>query len=142
MRRLSRVLVGVVVMVSATTGASAATAWLVPSAAGSHGHARSPAGVPAPSSMTATCQSAVAKKVVVSWTAVVGATQYTVYDSTTGSGGTYASLTTTASLTFTTLALANATYWFEVSAKLAGGTWVSLFSAPAGPRVITSSGCT
>jgi hypothetical protein len=125
----------------AVAGTAMASVWVVQGASGSHGHARSPSGVPAPRTLTAVCQSATSNRVIVSWSAVVGTSQYTVYDSTTGSGGTYTSIATTSSLTFTATSLVAGTYWFEVSAKITGTTWPSLMSTPAGPRVIVAVTC-
>ena len=109
----------------AGTPASAST-WTVTLHAGSSAEVKALASPSTPTGVTATCTASTAKTVTVVWGAIIHATTYSIYDSTTSSTGTYsvlASGVTGTSWTSGTLAVGNYT-WFEVAA-LIGTNWVS-----------------
>jgi cellulose 1,4-beta-cellobiosidase len=128
----------------ASPAAWAATNWVVHVTTGSKGEAQALALPAAPTGVTATCTSPTSNTVKVSWSAVTHATTYTVYDSTTGSGGTYNSVASgVTTTTWTSSALATGTYYFKVAAVTGstGSTWVGTKSTFAGPRTISATAC-
>jgi hypothetical protein len=80
------------------------------------------------------------RTVRVGWTAVSGASSYTVYDSTTGAAGTYSSRTASARGTsYTTSTLGAGTYYFKIAA-VAGSKWTGSESAATTARTIRTTG--
>jgi hypothetical protein len=121
--------------------ASAASNWLVHSAAVSAGEGHAQALPAAPAGVTAACAApTTAKTIKVSWSAVTHATAYAVYDSTTSATGTYslvASGVTTTS--WTSSALTSTTnYWFEVATNV-GSNWTSAKSSATAESTINGS---
>jgi hypothetical protein len=87
------------------------------------------------------CVTATGKTVIVSWSAVTHAT-YTIYQSTTSAtAGFTVAKAGNATTSWTSAALANGTYWFQVAAVV-GNNWKSANSAAPGSHVIKNSGCT
>jgi hypothetical protein len=115
--------------------ASAATKWTVATGGSNSTFARSltPS---APTGVTATCVSSTTTKVTVTWTAASHATGYTVYDSKTS--GTYTSIGTTTTRSFTTAALTSGRYRFEVATSI-GTKWKSGRSSQSSSRTINSA---
>jgi len=100
-RRPHLVVLGTLALVLSTvvlsSGAWAATNWVVHVAAGSSGEAHGQALPVAPSGVTSACNAPTTSKVVkVTWSAVAHATNYAVYQatSTTATPGTYTKITT------------------------------------------------
>ncbi len=134
-----RVVVALTAALIGFCAVAVATTWTITLHTGSSGEAHTQTVPSAPASPTATCVSGT-QTVKVAWTAVTHAVSYTMYESTTGSGGTYTSLATGVTTNpYTTATLAAGTYYFKVTA-LVGTNWVSAQSVatPTG-RVITTS---
>lgn len=109
---------------------------------GSKGQGHSQTQPPAPTGTpTAVCVSSSTPTVRITWTAVTHATTYTVYDSTTGSSGTYNSLATGVTTNpYTTASLGAGTYYVKVAAVVGSG-WTGIQSSNTTPgRVIATSG--
>jgi len=142
--RTSTLIAAVAITLSGVTGIAAATAWVV-GLSGGKGQGKSQTQPPAPTGTpTATCTSAFAQTVKITWAAVTHATSYTIYDSTTGTGGTYNSLATGVTTSpYTTASLAAGTYYFKVAAVVgAGPGWTGLQSTNTTTgRVITTLHC-
>jgi hypothetical protein len=117
--------------------AGAATLWSVPLAVGSSGEPRSGTAPAAPTGVTAACAGLlIANRITITWTAVVRATAYNVYQSTTAATGPYTLVQTVSTATWTTAALASGPYWYEVSAAI-GSQWVGPQSTATAQRTIT-----
>jgi len=119
----------------------AATNWTVSLNTGSGGEAQSIAASP-PTAAAAKCTSSSARTIIVSWTAPSPSTyvtSYTVYESTTGTPGSYTSPKTGATSPYTTGTLSAGNYWFEVVAIYAS-TWSSAYSSATGETTIATSG--
>lgn len=143
MTRDGRVPRVVVALAAATLGATAiavASAWTVSLSGGSHGEAQAQAAPAAPTSPTAVCVSTSTRTVNVAWTAVARASSYTIFDSTTGSGGTYNPLASGVTTNpYTTSSLSSGTYYFKVTAVI-GPSWASGKSVATSPgRIISIS---
>jgi hypothetical protein len=142
--RTSTLIIAVAVTLLGFTGIAVATSWVV-GFSGGKGHGQSQSQPPAPTGTpTAVCVSSTTQTVKITWTAVTHATSYTIYDSTTGSGGTYNTLATGITTNpYTTASLAAGTYYFKVAAVV-GSTpgWTGLKSTNTTPgRVIATSSC-
>ena len=135
-----RVVVALTAALVGFCGVAVATTWTITLHTGSSGEAHGQTVPSAPASPTATCVSGT-ETVKVAWTAVTHAVSYSIYKSTTGSGGSYTSLATGVTANpYTTATLTPAgTYYFKVTAFV-GTHWVSAQSVatPTG-RVITTS---
>ncbi|MGP8066322.1 MAG: hypothetical protein ACLP81_08100 [Acidimicrobiales bacterium] len=119
----------------------AATNWTVSLKTGSGGEAQSIAASP-PTGAAAACTSPSTRTIKVSWTAPSPSTHltsYTVYDSTTGTPGTYTPLQTGATSPYTTASLPADNYWFEVVAIYAS-TWSSAYSTATAETTIAWGG--
>jgi hypothetical protein len=142
--RTSTLIAAIAVALFGCTSIAVATAWVVGLNTGSKGQGHSQTQPPAPSGTpTATCVSTSTQTVKVAWTAVTHATTYTIYDSTTGSSGTYNSLATgVATNPYTTASLAAGTYYFKVAAVVGSSPgWTGVQSTNTTPgRVIATSG--
>lgn len=127
-------------LASSTGAAWAATNWIVTLHTASSGEGRSQASPSAPTGVAAACNApTTAKTIKVTWTAVVHATTYTIYDSTTSATGTYSAIATgvtTTSWTSSTLT-SGTNYWFEVTASI-GSNWTSAKSSASGESTINS----
>jgi hypothetical protein len=100
---------------SAGAGGAWATNWVEALKTGSNGESHAQSAPSAPTGVTAACSSSTAMTVTVSWAAVAKATSYTVYDTTTSSTGTYASVASgVTTVPYTTGSLAADNYWFKV----------------------------
>jgi hypothetical protein len=143
-RRHLRVLVsgGVLFgLVAHASGTAAASTWAVAPGAASHGQAQAQGAPAAPTGVTATCTSPIQTTVNLGWSAVIRATTYTVYASTTSSTTGYSSLATgIVGTTWTSASLATGNYWFEVAAY-EGTQWASPNSSPTVQRTITVLVC-
>ena len=140
--RTSTFVVAVAVALLGFTGIAVATTWVVSLNSGSKGQGHSQAQPPAPSGTpTAVCVSSTTQTVRITWTAVTHATTYTVYDSTTGSSGTYNTLATGVTTNpYTTVSLGAGTYYFKVAAVVGSG-WTGVQSTNTTPgRIIATSG--
>ena len=122
--------------------ASAASNWLVHSAAVTHaGESHAQALPSAPAGATASCAApTTAKTIKVSWSAVTHATTYAVYDSTTTANGTYSLIASGVTTTsWTSSALTSTTnYWFEVATNV-GSNWTSAKSSATAESTINSA---
>lgn len=135
MRRAARTLTAAVTaFVGAAAPAFAATSWSVGLAASSGAEGQSQTWLP-PTSVAATCNSAVS--IDVSWPAVSHASSYEVWRS---SGGAYTLRTTTASTSVTDGGLALATYTYKVK-SVVGSNWTSALSTASGARNIVVGFC-
>ena len=106
------------------------------SSSSAEGHAQ--AGPAAPTGAAATCTSATAATVTLTWNAVTLASSYDIYESTASASSGYslaATGVTGTSWTSGSLALGN--YWFEVAA-LTGSNWQSANSAATSETTIIS----
>jgi cellulose 1,4-beta-cellobiosidase len=126
-----------IVLVSPPASASASN-WALALSAGSKAQAQAAPAPGAPGGAAAACVSASGKDVTVTWSAVAGASSYTVYDSTTSATGTYTSKAAGQTGTSWTGTLTNGHYWFEVAAYQ-GTHWTSAKSAPTGETTVASS---
>jgi hypothetical protein len=137
------VAVGILTAASLTLSSGpawAAANWTVGLKTGGSGEAKAQA-LPAASTPTSACASpASGKKVTVTWNAVTHATGYAIYQSNTTATGTYTLQTTVTTLTWTSLALATGSYWYEVVTNI-GTNWASAKSAATAQRTISSSAC-
>jgi hypothetical protein len=119
-----------------------ATSWTPLVNPGSRGQAQAQALPAAPTGVGAACTSPTGKTIRVTWAAVTRATSYSIYKSTTSATTGYtlaaSGVTTT---TWTSGTLANATYWFEVTAYT-GTNWISANSAASPSHKIATTGCT
>jgi endoglucanase len=117
-----------------------ATTWVVQLAAGSAAEAHSAGAPAAPTGVAAACVSPTNDKVTVTWSAVTGASTYSVYQSTTAAGGPYSQVASgIATLSWASGGLSTGNYWFEVTA-LQGSNWVSALSAATAESTTKSTG--
>lgn len=141
--RLFRIaVVGALLLAAAASGrADAATLWSVTAKPGSKGAAQGSQLPAAPTGVTATC-SAVALQITVAWSPVSRATGYTIWQSTTGSSGTYTSVATVGGAVTTWLSpvLVIGTYYYKVSATV-GTNWAGPKSAASAGHTITVALC-
>ena len=120
---------------------ASASSWTTPLKAAGSAEAEAMAAPPAPLSASATCLAAGQRKIVVSWSAVVHATTYSIYTSTSATGTfalTASGVTTT---TWTSGSLGTGNDYFEVATYF-GTKWLGAQSAATGETTITGSGCT
>jgi hypothetical protein len=142
-RRALLVVVGILTACSLTlsSGTAWATAnWTIGLKTGGSGEARAQALPAAPVATSACATPASSKKVSVTWAAIIHATGYAVYQSNTTATGTYALQTTVTNTTWTSVALATGSYWYEVVTDI-GTNWASAKSAATTQRTISSSTC-
>jgi hypothetical protein len=134
------IVIGVVAAIAGFAGTAIATSWTVTLNAGSSSEGQSPAKPPAPATPTAACSTGT--KVTVSWTALTGAKNYTVYDGPSTSGP-WTSLGTVTTTSFTTASLTPAgTYYFAVTMTTNDANWLSSTQSTAStPRTITTTTC-
>ncbi len=124
-----------------TAEVASASSWLETLAPGSNAESHAQAQPSAPTGLSASCTSATAKTIKVTWGAVTHATSYSVYKSTTSSTTGYSlAASGVTGTSWTSATLSNATYWFQV-AVVVGTNWVSPNSAAPASRTISSSGC-
>jgi hypothetical protein len=140
MRRDLRLLVfgGVLLtfLVQASTMAAAST-WAIAIGAASRAEAQAQGAPATPTGVTATCTSSIQTTVNISWSAVIHATTYTVYVSTTSSTTGFSSLATgIVGTSWTSAPLATGNYWFEAAAY-EGSQWASANSSATVQRTIT-----
>lgn len=115
-----------------------AATWNVGLSAASSGSAA--AGTLGTAAAPATACGSTSKTVTISWVAVANAGGYTVLQAT-AAGGPYSSAATGVSGTsWTSAALSNNTYWFEVRATQ--GSWTGPASAAGASRTIQGNSCT
>jgi hypothetical protein len=123
-------------VVTVTAGPAGASTWVTALTAGSHGEATARGLPAAPASPTAACVSSSGKTIKVTWSAVALATTYTVYRSTTSaSSGFSVTASGVATTSWTSAALGNANYWFEVAAVI-GTKWLGTASSATGETTI------
>ena len=140
MRRTTSVvsaLTAILLLGMATAPLSRASAWSIPLTAGGRGQSTAQPAPAAPATPAATCTSSTGNTVRVTWTAVTHATTYTVLQATAAASGPYSTVATLAGTSWTSGALANGNYWFEVTATI-GTNWTSPRSTATTKRVITS----
>jgi hypothetical protein len=115
----------VAVLLVGATATAASHNWKPALASGSKAQAKSltPA---APTSVRAACVTSSTAEVRVSWDTVTHASGYTVYEKATT--GSYASVATVTTTTWTSGSLTHGTYTFEVSTKF-GSRWLSAKSS-------------
>jgi hypothetical protein len=133
--------VGVLVAVLALSVVPAAGSnWTLSLAAGSKAEAQAQPAPAAPTGVSDVCVSSSGRTVTVSWNAVADASTYTVFKSTTTSGGSYSSTATgVATNSWTSGTLTAGNYWFKVEAYV-GTKWVSVQSAATGETTIATTG--
>lgn len=112
-----------------------ATLWTVPLHSGSTAQARAQAAPAAPSTISATCTSALSSTIDVNWAAVAHATTYSVFQSTAAATGPYTRVTTVTGTSWTTGALVPGSYWFKVSATV-GTKWTGPKSTASAKRTV------
>ena len=120
-----------------------ASTWVDSLALGSRGEAQA-GGLPsAPGGVAAACVSSTASKIKVTWSSVVRASSYTVYQSTTSATSGYVSVASGVAVTsWSSLALNSGNYWFEVSAST-GTNWAGPNSSASGETtVVKNTSCT
>lgn len=116
--------------------AEAASSWHVSVAGATTGHAQSLSAA-TPSNVTSACVSPTTKSVTVSWAAISHA-RFIVYWSNTSSTSGFAQVASGVTGTsWTSGALSNGTYWFEIAASY-GGSWTSSRSASTASRQISN----
>lgn len=119
-----------------------AAGWAPGLVQGSRGEARSATLPSAPAKLGASCVSATAQQVSVTWTASARATTYSVYQSntsaTTGFSVTATGITAISWTSASTLAAGN--YWFKVVATT-GTKWAGAQSGATSQRTIASGSC-
>ena len=120
-------------------GPAAASGWPVPAAAGSQAVAAAQSLPVAPANPTSTC-SLIALQVSVAWSPVPHATGYGVYQSTTGSSGSYSLVATVSATAWTSPILMLGSYWYRITAFV--GSWTSPPSSPTAGHSITLVLCT
>jgi hypothetical protein len=136
--RTLRAVVALTAVLASSCAIAAAAGWTT-SLTGGAGATRSKAAPSAPASPAAICVSSSGRTVRISWTAVAGATSYTVYDSTNGYTGPYASYATgLSSSPYTTSNLPSGTYYFKVAAVF-GSNWVGAQTSATAGRQIQNS---
>jgi hypothetical protein len=138
-------LVAAAVVGAMTVGSSPsvawATTWKITLATGSKGETHAQALPAAPTAVTAACAApTTAKTITVTWTAVIHATAYAIWQSTTSANGTESSVATgVTGTTWTSSALtAGTNYWFKVVADV-GSNWASANSSASAESTINSS---
>jgi hypothetical protein len=139
-RPLVILIVAVAICLGTVNAAWAAGNWVVHLVAGSKGEAHAQALPVAPTGVSDSCAAPVTSKTIkVTWSAVTHATAYTVYDSTTSAGGTYAQIASgVTTLSWTSGSLTSGThYWFEVVAVI-GSNWTSPKSAATAQSTINA----
>ena len=115
---------------------AAASTWAVALGAASGAEAQAQGAPATPTGVTATCTSTIQTTVNVSWSAVIHATTYTGYVSTTSSTTGFSSLATgIVGTSWTSASLATGTYWFEVAAY-EGSRWAGDNSSATAQRTI------
>jgi hypothetical protein len=120
----------------APASVAAASTWAVAVGAASRAQAQAQGAPATPTGVTATCTSTIQTTVTVSWSAVVHAATYTVYESTTSSTTGYSTLASgIVGISWTSAPLATGTYWFEVAAY-EGSQWASGHSSATAQRTI------
>jgi hypothetical protein len=123
------VTVGLVLTVTMVSSGATSLQWAIGIAASSKGISRTTTAPATPTAVAAACTSATVKTIKITFTGVTHATSYTLFDATTSATGTYSSLATGITISpYTTVALANGNYWFELEA-LVGTNWVSVKSS-------------
>jgi hypothetical protein len=139
-RRYRRLIAVAAVGLALGCAGAALGAWTVALNAGSTAEGQSPAKPPAPATPTAACSTGT--KVTVSWTALTGAKNYTVYDGPSATGP-WTSLSTVTTTSFTTASLTPAgTYYFAVVMTTNDANWPSSAQSTASaPRTITATTC-
>jgi hypothetical protein len=123
-------------------GVATASNWANPLNQGSHGEGHTQALPAAPSGVSAACTSLTGKTIKVTWNAVTHASGYSIYQSTVSASSGYGLVASGITGTsWTSGTLSNATYWFEVAAKI-GTNWASPNSTATGSHIIATAGCT
>ena len=120
--------------------ACGASNWAATVATGSKGESEAKSLPATPGSTGATCAApTTAKTIKVTWSAVLLATSYSVYDATTSASGTYTQVASgVIGTSWTSGTLTSATnYWFKVTA-LIGTKWVSAQSSASPESTINS----
>jgi hypothetical protein len=139
LRVLMVVFTGVLVSVP---GAAWASSWVIPLNVGSRGDAQGHTLPPAPSGVAAACSSSSGKTIKVTWNSVTHASSYSIYQSTvSGASGFSLAASGVTGTSWTSGTLSNATYWFEVAAKI-GTNWAGPNSTATASHAVISSGCT
>lgn len=130
-RRLGWAALVAISILLAAVSAGASSHWSISAASNStaQGRATSPA---APTDVTSSCTSSSTTEATVRWSTATHATKYTVYDSKTS--GSYASLGTTTTATYTSSALTSGKYTFEVTTSI-GTKWTSAKSSATSPAL-------
>ena len=127
--RLAAVL-GVCLVVATGPEAEAGASWSLQVAPGSSAVAKTVPAPATPQGVTSSCFLGLLLAVTINWSAVPGATQYVVLESTTSAAGPFTPLATvTGATTYTTGGLATGNYWFAVETQIPGSSWVSAPSA-------------
>jgi hypothetical protein len=135
---LAMTLLMLAALVAASSGNAA---WVIQVAAGSKGEAKAAAAPAVPTGVSAVCTSPTARTVKVTWTAVVRASTYTIWrSSTSATTGFTAVATGVTGTTWTSGTLTAASYWFQVSA-VTGTNWSGSNSSSTATRVITAATC-
>jgi hypothetical protein len=134
---LLSVAVGAVALLAPSVTADAASSWAVGVGTSSGALARSDTTPVAPT-ITVTCDQGLNKTLHASWTATAHST-FDLYRSANGAGYTLIAAGLTGS-TYQDTALANASYTYEVRAKVSAN-WISPLSAPSTARTIQGNGC-
>ena len=114
---------------------------MVSLAASSKGEAQSQTLPSAPAGPSAACAApTTSKTITVTWSSVIHASSYSIYDSTSSATGTYSLLASGVSGTSWTSGTLTAgkNYWFEATA-LVGSNWTSAKSSATGESTINSS---
>jgi hypothetical protein len=128
-RTVGRLAMSAVVLATAAFpggAAEAATAWTIPLATNSTGHAQAGT-LTAPSAVTASC-TGTRVPVIVTWTAATSATSYTVSEATTLTGTYNVVATGVTSTTYTYTPGSAGDHYWKVTANRSG--WSSAASAP------------
>jgi hypothetical protein len=116
---------------------TAASNWTLSVHGTSSGESRSKSLPSAPGSATASCTSVISNTIKVTWSAVTGASSYTVYEATSAASGPYSSAATgVTSTSWTSPGLSTGDYWFEVAAY-EGANWASANSSATAESTVT-----
>lgn len=113
-------------LLSGPPAPASASNWSTTVGAGSSGEAESTSLPAPPTGAAAVCTSSSANTIIVTWSAVAGASTYAVYDATVAASGPYTAVATgVAATSWTTGGLSTGNYWFEVTAYV-GTNWQSV----------------